>query len=908
MKKYLFSALALPLLFACSDELIEKQVVSNDPFPGVEKVNATFYMDEGPATRMDNGTGWTLANGDLYGFAWLTDKYESKEGDALVPITGNAFQNHNLIQKNGRFEPQTSIYVGKYYIYRPYDETTVSPQAINFNSLKEQPMAEGFESSTDAWKALAERAIIIADKWTDIDPDGRTYKKEDGSADETTWDQPGIAKPYKVFAAFFSNQTGLDLTYENNNPTFDAAKNVKGATDIDYDILAGDAAGAADIYGATVQLAGAANAFTYAPTSEPNDATYPQEVNGKTVYHNGEFWADKKAADVAGFTWNDAADPVTEAAADVITLKAPADAPIGTGDEGSKGFFWFNSLPVTTREGASLGTKVVTTIKTSYGTVTIGGDNEAVTLGDCAYVWEKLNGTYQWIKLANEEITTKAAGKNQWTINGHNTFVNQFGNHKGKYALDVDFSTAVMDIHIVNDAHLQKYLKFYMASGKEDAVELVLDGDADKSFKLSKISIALLQTINRSAENKVLVKACDKEDHNAPEDGKVKIIVTQDGQADVTPSQADKKEVPALNDVFAEPTPVYLAAKNSDGTDIAWTWGGNYAEGDNADGKLPIDENVASLTNEGNVTVNATNVQLSLVEVKDGEAQPTIYNAVGATMNITKVTTVKNTLNNLGTINVGAADKKNAELRAYNIDITNDANEILTPENIIAKEVPADAEVGIINNWGVVGVSDGTDGQFFNYGGMIYMKIDEAMTFLTSNELIAGEATSAFSSAFAADNKMGTVVLPQTENGPYAIVSVANKAENGFITYDWTEPTYEHNPGNVKYNTIVVSSDITFQGDEYASEIQFIMFNGTKTKVVNPGVPVNASRLNKLKGVIVPNDKSFILEKTNRLKCLVGAFVGDGATIYKGGTIVLPEEGATANYFGNWDLDQIVKW
>lgn len=892
MKKYLFSALALPLLFACSDELIEKQVVSNDPFPGVEKVNATFYMDEGPATRMDNGTGWTLANGDLYGFAWLTDKYESKEGDGLVPITGNAFQNHNLIQKNGRFEPQTSIYVGKYYIYRPYDETTVSPQAINFNSLKEQPMAEGFESSTDAWKALAERAIIIADKWTDIDPDGRTYKKEDGSADETTWDQPGIAKPYKVFAAFFSNQTGLDLTYENNNPTFDAAKNVKGATDIDYDILAGDAAGAADIYGATVQLAGAANAFTYAPTSEPNNATYPQEVNGKTVYHNGEFWADKKAADVAGFTWNDAADPVTEAAADVITLKAPADAPIGTGDEGSKGFFWFNSLPVTTEEGATLDTKVVTTIKTSYGTVTIGGDNEEVTLGDCAYVWEKLNGTYQWIKLANEDITTKAAGKNQWTINGHNTFVNQFGNHKGKYALDVDFSTAVMDIHIVNDAHLQKYLKFYMASGKEDAVELVLDGDADKSFKLSKISIALLQTINRGAENKVLVKACNIEDHNAPEGGKVKIIVTQDGQADVTPSQADKKEVPALNDVFAEPTPVYLSA------DCNWTW---KERTDPEANELPIDKNVESLTNEGNLTVNATNIQLSEITVEDGEKQPTIYNANGATMNITQVTTVKNTLNNLGTINVPA----DAELRAYDIEITNDAKTILTPENIIAKTVPADGEVGIINNSGVVGVSDGTAGKFYNYGGMIYMQTDDAITLLTSNELKDENATSAFSTAFGEGNKMGTVVLP--DNNPYAIVSVANKAENGFITYDWNKATYEHDPGNVKYNTIVVSNDITFQGEEYASEIQFIMFNGTKTKVVNPGVPVNASRLSQLKGVIVPDGKSFILEKTNRLNCKVGAFVGDGATIYRGGTIVLPEE-ATTNYFGTWKLEQIVKW
>lgn len=889
MKKYLFSALALPLLFACSDELIEKPVASNDPYPGIEKVNATFYMDEEPITRMDNGTGWTLANGDLYGFAWMTDKYDAMEGDALVPITGSAFQNHNLIQKNGRFEPQTSIYVGKYYIYRPYDETTVSPQAINFNSLKEQPMAKGFESTTDAWKKLAESAIIIADKWTDIDPAGRTYQKEDGSNDETIWNQPGIAKPYKVFAAFFSNQTGLDLTYENNNPTFDNAQNVKGATDIDYDIAAGESAGAADIYGATVQLAGAANAFTYAPIEEPNDGVYPQEVNGKTVYHNSEFWADKTKDNVEGFNFAQEIEP--------ITLTAPASAPIGTGAEGSKGFFWFNSLPVTSQDAATAATQVVTTIKTSYGTVTIGGDDARMTLGDCAYAWDKISGEYQWIKLTDDaDVTNKAKGKNSWNIANHNTFVNQFGNHKGKYSLDVDFSTAVMDIHIVDDNHLQKYLKFYMASGKQDAVELVLDGDNDKSFKLSKLSIAMLQTINRGAEadKKVLVKACDVEDHNAPANGKVKIIVTQDGQS---ASLAAKKEVPTLNDVFAEPTPVFLAA-------IDWTWGGNYDwEGTEDNEPLTIDENVASLTNLGNITVNASNIELSEVEFEEGGAeQPTIYNAKGATMTLTKVTTVKSTLNNLGTINVPA----NTELRAYGIDITNDAKTILMPEDIIAKSVPADGEVGIINNSGVVGVSEGTNGQFLNYGGMIYMQTDEAMTFLTSNELKAAEAASAFATPFNAENnKMGVVVLPNTTDGKYAIVSVQNKPETGFITYEWTATTYEHDPGNVKYNTIVVSNDITFQGDVRASEIQFIMFNGTKTKVVNPGNPIAASRLDKLKGVIVPDGKSFILEKTNRLNCQVGAFVGEGATIYRGGVLDLPEN-ATNNYFDEWTLDQIV--
>ena len=237
MKKYLFSALALPLLFACSTDDFEKPVASNDPFPGIEKVNATFYMDEeGPVTRMDK-TGWTLENGDLYGFAWLGDGTIIDPTDATNG--GKAFQNHNLIQTNGRFEPQTSIYVGKYYIYRPYDYTTVSPQAINFKSLEEQTIAEGYESAKQPWKNLAKTAIIIGDKWTDILPAGRTY-----GTDPTIWDKPGIGQPYKVFSAFFSNQTGLDLTYKKNNPKFAAATAIAGATDISYTIAKDDVVGA----------------------------------------------------------------------------------------------------------------------------------------------------------------------------------------------------------------------------------------------------------------------------------------------------------------------------------------------------------------------------------------------------------------------------------------------------------------------------------------------------------------------------------------------------------------------------------------------------------------------------------------------------------------------------------------
>ena len=290
MKKYLYSALALPLLFACSsDDLFEKEAVSNDQFAGIEKVDATFSMDEGATTRFDgkDATGeatWNPQEGDLWGFAWLGDGAIIDPAD--VTHGGKAFQNHNLIQTGGQFVPQTSIYVGSYYIYRPYDKTTVSPQAINFKSLEEQTITEGFESTKQAWKDLAKTAINIGTKWTVVSTTGW-----DDTADKT-WDKAGIKQNYKLYAAMFSNQTGLELKYAQNDPAFGADTDIKGATDITLTLKEGDKVGAAVIYSGSVDLQDgggnsvAAKSFTYAPKASP-------EVVDPAVDHNGEYWQEE---------------------------------------------------------------------------------------------------------------------------------------------------------------------------------------------------------------------------------------------------------------------------------------------------------------------------------------------------------------------------------------------------------------------------------------------------------------------------------------------------------------------------------------------------------------------------------------------------------------------------------------
>jgi len=256
-------------------------------------------------------------------------------------------------------------------------------------------------------------------------------------------------------------------------------------------------------------------------------------------------------------------------------------------------------------------------------------------------------------------------------------------------------------------------------------------------------------------------------------------------------------------------------------------------------------------------------------------------------MNITKVTTVKNNLTNRGTINVGAADNTAAELRAYGAIVTNDATSLTA--------------YGTIQNYGVVGKSAGTAGVVNNYG-YIKMMNNDAITLLTSNQ-DGGN----FGSAWAADNKMGTVELPN--GNATALVSVSNATDQGFIKYNWTASTYATPAGNVKYNTIVVSDDITFNAVE--TEIQYIEFNGTRTQFINPA----AGNLPNLKGIAINAGKSIIIEKTNILNCLQGAYLGAGATVYKGGEFtkagapfVAADALAANNYFGAWSLDQIVEY
>ena len=114
----------------------------------------------------------------------------------------------------------------------------------------------------------------------------------------------------------------------------------------------------------------------------------------------------------------------------------------------------------------------------------------------------------------------------------------------------------------------------------------------------------------------------------------------------------------------------------------------------------------------------------------------------------------------------------------------------------------------------------------------------------------------------------------------------------------------------MKYNTIIVNGDITFTAVE--TEIQYIEFDGTRTQVINPS---GSNKLTQLKGIYVYSGKSIIIEKTNIINCSQGAYLGSGATVYRGGlfqkngaAFAANDALAANNYLGAWSLDQIVEY
>lgn len=445
--KLLLATMALPFIMgACSQEDALTEIQGNDQYANIAKVDAIFSIDNAATTRLTQS--WGIQDGDVLGFAWLGD-------DDNVGIDGKAYQNHPLTASGKYFQPATSIYVGKYFTYHPYDYQTVGVGEINFTVANQ-------ELTTNS-NAIAKNSIWISPKWTDV-----TVAGSDGL------DVAGVDKTFNMYPKKFSNLAQLVLTYVNNKYEHDLPSPTISKIEVSYD--------ATDLGTAT-----SVNAFTYAPSTEL--------YSGTSDMLTELYWNDKTFA-----TTSLGATPVTGA----VTLTGEY---LADNDANEATTFYYNALPSTGTVTAN--SSVTIKITHTYGVLTI-----EKKLSEIAKTYDNTilpNGGYHTDFDGTTGLAADAVAANQ-------SFVQTLGKN-GKFITEADFVESVMNGMCVDDKdHLNSLLKYYLYYKKptnREVVVLYLDADSNNEFILSKENIDLLHQINDDQTTPlVTVKACST--HNNP--------------------------------------------------------------------------------------------------------------------------------------------------------------------------------------------------------------------------------------------------------------------------------------------------------------------------------------------------------------------------------------------------------
>ena len=156
----LMTAFALSAVFAaCSQDAdLNEAIVKND-FSDVPMVEANFTANFGAESRM--ATQYELELNDIVGFAWL-----GKIG------TGEAWANYPLYCTDAdakAFEGTSMYYVGNYFAYMPYSETTADVAYIPF-SIKGQTLTENLNDCAKYAMQLSVKPIVLS---TEKDADNK---------------------------------------------------------------------------------------------------------------------------------------------------------------------------------------------------------------------------------------------------------------------------------------------------------------------------------------------------------------------------------------------------------------------------------------------------------------------------------------------------------------------------------------------------------------------------------------------------------------------------------------------------------------------------------------------------------------------------------------------------------------
>ena len=441
------------------------------------------------------------------------------------------------------------------------------------------------------------------------------------------------------------------------------------------------------------------------------------------------------------------------------------------------------------------------------------------------------------------------------------------------------------DLHIKNDKQLRDAARVWKKMGLT-AVTVYLDGedlDADgvSDFVITQKTIEVINTLNGSGLG-FKVKPCRKAGEICD-----RIVITgSDYKQDVQNIAfiAANEDTYQADVVFA-----------NEGSAKPWKWNGKV---------LVTDAGVEKIINEGTME-NAATATLQTWENGIGAPQNNIpfVNAKGATWNIKApaILNVQFDVTNEGTVNIAKGAQYRQDGRAFDTRFTNEAYDL--PSRFGGD----DSEIGVVNNSGVFATVAKTPNtaEIDNFG-LIEHADKDAKTFITHNQTYKPtyKNDANFSSPFLAnstatpslDNKMGRINLPYS-NKDEDNVSISAALNQGFVsvTIDGeVTGTLTNTALGTKVNYVIIKSGVTNIAD--LAQVDYLEVNSPGTEIAwSVATPTAFDGLMVLSDVNIKLGTTVTVNKATYL----------GADMYVGGTFT---NAGYAGYYGDTSANEATKY
>lgn len=825
-KKLLFAAMSLAMLTACSNDDFESQKVAEGISPiQFEVING---QDDAftRASMSGNKIVWNANDGDLF-----TLYHGGAVGADPFPLTGysNATYKANAVEGGTATLTTPSMITAGYAIMTwPVDTTFRAGGALSI------------EVNEIQGKDIENQIPYVSDL-VEINPHTGTG----------TYNEAGYNRTYPVYMRPMASQLIIKADYAGTDAAIKALEagedgiNPISVTSVDLETVAATA------FTKKINLA-----FT------AEDATVTARWDAAEPHNN---WSH-----VTGFNLASAV------AANKLTTKCV------TGTESAK----FLMLPQANIPVAAPGDGVqnaAIVINTTYGKVVVaapGISGSTYTAAEIADAWYRYQapGTATVAQEAETAIagTGSDATKVRYTNNialGLAQVINAFSTNTttkatsivkdeptgavGTRYVKVLLSKLNMDgLHITSDKQLYDAVRVWKELGTAD-VTVKLDGDdptdADGKFEISQKTIAKINEINADLAGEgrsFSVKAC----LDAKEVCKT-IVITGGGNI---------PNLTFIDDNGGTNADVLLAAE------ATWKWNGTIKVGDG----------VKSIINKGTMVNDAT-AKLAIYDATSTQTYTVpfvnegIWNIDAGDLN------VQFSVTNYGEVNIkkGAEYRQDGNGQGVNIPTFNNEAKTL-PKRITGVE----EEIGKVENKGVFATVHG--GKINNYG-LIEHADDDAMTFITTNQIGTG-----FSAAFnAATNKIGRINLP-ISNKNEDNISISGAATGGFVSITVTGVSeLKTSEVSSRVNYVIVKSGCT-KVSALPNTIKYIEIDQEGTRV-EWGVTASYD------GLMILSDMS--LKQTNTITINDGgsAYLHKNAKMYVAGHFNLTGSASWNGYFGD---------